>query len=115
MILGERELIKKCIGNVLENAVRFSSDHGIVEISCYSGNEVIICEIKDNGKGFKVGAVDTVFELFTTDVEYMDNRIGIGLPVARLIMDEHGGDIVIANNPEGGASVKLLFNNSLTK
>jgi two-component system sensor histidine kinase/response regulator len=113
LVSGEKELIRKCIVNIIENAVRFSPDNGVVEIGCYAENEVIICEIKDNGKGFEEGAADKVFELFTTDIDYMDNRIGIGLPVARLIMDEHGGDIVIANNPGGGASVKLLFKNSL--
>jgi two-component system, sensor histidine kinase and response regulator len=115
LISGEKELIRKCIGNVLENAVRFSPDPGVVEIGCYAENESVICEIKDKGKGFEIGAADKVFELFTTDIDYIDNRIGIGLPVARLIMDEHGGDIVIANNPGGGASVKLLFQTSLPK
>jgi two-component system, sensor histidine kinase and response regulator len=115
LISGEKELIRKCIGNVLENAVRFSPDPGVVEIGCYDENEAVICEIKDKGKGFEKGAADKVFELFTTDIDYIDNRIGIGLPVARLIMDEHGGDIVIANSPGGGASVKLLFQTSLPK
>jgi nitrogen fixation/metabolism regulation signal transduction histidine kinase len=43
----------------------------------------------------------------------MDTGIGIGLPIAKMIMDKHGGSIIIVNNPEGGASVKLLFHNSI--
>jgi two-component system, sensor histidine kinase and response regulator len=109
LISGEKELVRKCIANILENAIRFSPDNGIVEIGCAVENEELVIEIKDNGKGFEKGAADKVFELFTTDIDYLDNRIGIGLSVARLIMEEHGGNIVIANNPGGGASVKLLF------
>lgn len=103
-------LIKKCILNILDNATRFSSESGTIEIRYYSEDHTVICEIKDNGKGFETEAIDHVFELFTTDDDYKDNCIGIGLSVARMIMEEHDGSIIISNNPEGGASVKLIFN-----
>jgi two-component system sensor histidine kinase/response regulator len=108
---GEAVLIKKCIINILDNAVRFSPKDGAIEIVPYDENKQIICEIRDNGKGFTQKVIDKAFDLFTTDEEYKDNSIGIGLPVAKMIMELHGGEIVIGNNPEGGASVKLIFRN----
>jgi two-component system sensor histidine kinase/response regulator len=112
-IAGEALLIKKCIENILDNAIRFSPVHGVIEIntSADSDSQTVICEIKDNGKGFVTENIDQVFDLFTTDEEYKDNCLGLGLPVARLIMEEHGGSILIANNSGGGASVRLLFQN----
>ena len=109
LISGEAELIKKCISNILDNAVRFSLDNSTIEIDTYVEEQTIICEIKDNGKGFATGTIDRVFELFTTGDEYKDNSIGIGLPIAKMIMEGHGGSIIVGNNPGGGASVKLLF------
>jgi two-component system sensor histidine kinase/response regulator len=114
LIPGDAELIKKCIGNVLDNAVRFSPKSGIIEVNCYSEDPAIICEIKDNGKGFEPGASDMVFELFTTDKEYKDNCTGVGLSIAKMIMEEHDGTIILGDNPGGGASVKLLFKNSIS-
>ncbi len=111
IILGEVEMIKKCIGNVIDNAINISPKDSIIEINTYAEDQNIICEIKDNGKGFATGVLDHQFELFTTGDEYKDNRIGIGLPIAKMIMEAHSGRIIIGNNPEGGASVKLLFQN----
>jgi two-component system sensor histidine kinase/response regulator len=111
LLAGEPDLLKKCIGNILENAIRFSPGSGVIEVNTYIDNQTVVCEIKDNGKGFAPEDFDRVFELFTTDDEYMDNCLGIGLPVARMIMEEHGGSLVIGNNPDGGANVKLVFQN----
>ena len=52
--------------------------------------------------------LDHVFELFTTGDACKDNCTGIGLSIANMIMEAHGGSIIIGNNPGGGASVKLL-------
>ena len=112
LIYGDVELIKKCISNILDNAIRFSPMNGTIEIDTYVEEQSIICEIKDNGKGFALGTVDHIFELFTTGDEYKDNCIGTGLPIAKMIMAEHRGSIIVGNNPGGGASVKLLFQNS---
>jgi two-component system sensor histidine kinase/response regulator len=109
IILGEVELIKKCFGNILDNAIKHSPPNGIIEISTYTEDHTIICEFKDNGKGFEPGVIDKALELFTTGEEYNDNRIGIGLPISSMIMEGHGGRIIIGNNPQGGAFVKLVF------
>jgi K+-sensing histidine kinase KdpD len=109
LILGEAEMIKKCIGNILDNAIRFSPDGSTIEINTYTEGQTLICEIKDNGKGFAPGTLDRAFELFITGDEYNDNSIGIGLPIAKMIMEGHGGNIIVGNNPGSGASVKLLF------
>ena len=111
-IIGDAELIKKCIGNIFSNAIRFTPQNGIIRISTFADQQKIVVEIKDTGKGFSPGDIDRVFELFTTDDEYKDNCIGIGLPIARMIMNELKGSIIIGNNTEGGAFVKLLFQNS---
>jgi len=113
LIPGEAELIKKCISNILDNAIFFSPQDGTIEINTYVEDQTIICEIKDNGPGFATGTIDRVFELFATDDACKDNRTGIGLPIANMIMEAHGGSIIIGNNPGGGASVKLLFHNSI--
>jgi len=113
LILGDVELIKKCIGNILDNAIHYSPKDGTIEINKYVEDHNIICEIKDNGKGFTTGTIDHIIELFTKDDKCKDNCTGIGLPIAKMIMEAHGGSIIIGNNPGGGAFVKLLFQNSV--
>jgi len=98
---------------ILDNAITFSPQDSVIEINTYVDNQTVICEIKDSGPGFAAGAIDRVFDLFVTGDPYIDNSTGIGLPIASMIMDAHGGNIIIDNNPEGGASVKLLFHNRI--
>lgn len=105
IILGEAELVTKCIENIIDNAVHFSSQNGKIEIKNYVEGQNTICEIKDTGKGFETGASGPKFELFTPGDEYNDNRIGMGLPITKMIMDAHGGRIAIGNNPEGGKAL----------
>jgi two-component system sensor histidine kinase KdpD len=113
-ISGEAELVKNCIAIILDNAITFSPQYSAVEVNTFVDNQTIICEIKDSGPGFAAGNIDRVFDLFVTGDAYIDNSTGIGLPIAKMIMDAHGGNIIIGNNPdEGGASVKLLFHNRI--
>jgi two-component system sensor histidine kinase/response regulator len=112
IILGEVELVTKCFENIIDNAIHFSPQNGKIEIKNYVEGQNTICEIKDTGKGFESGILGHQFELFTTGAEYKDNKIGIGLPITKMIMEAHGGSIIIGNHTEGGASVKLIFQNS---
>ena len=111
LIQCDAELIKKCIGNILDNAISFSPDGGAIEINTFAEDLHIVCEIRDHGKGFAPESAGRVFELFNKGDEYKDSSMGIGLPVAGMIMEAHGGSLIIGNNPGGGASVKILFRN----
>lgn len=112
-IFGETELIKNCIAIILDNAITFSPQYSAIEINTFVDNQTIICEIKDSGPGFAAGTIERVFDLFVTGEDHMDNSTGIGLPIAKMIMNAHGGSITAGNDPEGGASVKLMFSNSI--
>ena len=109
MVSGESELIKSCFSNILDNAIFYSPKRGIIEISIYEQDQSPVCEFNDSGRGFPEGASDKIFELFSTSYEHRDNGSGLGLTLAKMIMEAHGGGITIGNNQAGGASVKLLF------
>jgi hypothetical protein len=63
--------------------------------------KTIIVRIKDTGQGIDAKKEENLFEpFFTTKKEGM----GMGLSVCRTIIREHGGNIWVANDPEGGVS-----------
>lgn len=109
---GDENLIKKCFQNILDNAVRFSPNKTAIVISVYIKDNNIICEIHDQGKGFSSEKTIDSFKLFSRGQVYSDNSMGNGLPIVKMIMELHGGEVVLANHPEGGAVVKLIFLNS---
>ncbi len=113
LILGESSLVKKSIDNILENAIVYSPEDSTIEINTYVDNKSVICEFRDNGKGFCQPSTEYLFDLFNTGDSLKDNCTGIGLPVTKMIMDAHGGNIILRNNPDGGASVSLIFHNCI--
>ena len=56
--------------------------------------------IRDRGAGLPAGSEDRIFEPFVTT---KPTGMGMGLAVARSVVDNHGGSIRAANHPEGGA------------
>jgi signal transduction histidine kinase len=105
--LGARALVV-----VLENALAFSPDTAIVEISARSldGNVRVI--VSDRGPGVPEELRDRIFEAFTqTDgsVTRSHEGLGIGLFLARRIMRAHAGELTYAPRPDGGSSFELSF------
>lgn len=110
ILSGETDLVRKCILNILQNAVTFSPSGGIIEMFTSTVDKHILLEINDNGNGIPKEIVEKGTEPFSKGVEYHDTSTGIGLPLSKLIMEAHGGELILGNKPGGGASVIMKFN-----
>ncbi|OFY97800.1 MAG: hypothetical protein A2491_03250, partial [Bacteroidetes bacterium RIFOXYC12_FULL_35_7] len=109
VFFGDRELITTCIKIIIENAVKYSYEKGLVDIKTFRKDQWVVMEIKDYGIGFDEKAMKHVFKLFTKGAKYLDQNIGLDLAIAKLIIDAHKGEIEIENNTEKGASVRIFF------
>jgi signal transduction histidine kinase len=105
--LGARALVV-----VLENALAFSPDTAIVEISARPLEGNVRVTVSDRGPGVPEELRDRIFEAFTqTDgsVTRSHEGLGIGLFLARRIMRAHAGELTYAPRPGGGSSFELSF------
>jgi len=109
VIKGDKELISKCLYNILQNAILYSSWDCMVKVNLKEEIGQVVCEIIDNGEGFEKNILDKGFGLFAPGRKYLDSRVGLGLPMAEMITELHGGKMEISNYPEGGAVVRLSF------
>ncbi|MEG6504222.1 ATP-binding protein [Nitratidesulfovibrio sp. 1201_IL3209] len=95
--------LKRCLSNLLENAVRYGG--GQVDIEVRDADDMLSVAIRDRGPGLPEQYTDKVFEPFFR-VEHSRNRqtggSGLGLSIARNIARQHGGDITLANREGGG-------------
>lgn len=72
------------------------------------GQPALVIQVDDNGQGIAPRHLSKVFEpLFTTKAPGVGT--GLGLAVAKKILDLHGGDIALENRPEGGVRVRLAL------
>ncbi|HCC49104.1 MAG TPA: hypothetical protein DEQ38_13460 [Elusimicrobia bacterium] len=102
--------MQSVIYNLLNNAAQALDGSPDGRISVTSGwlenEKEVFLTIADNGPGFESAMADNLFQPFFTTKE---NGTGLGLYLARQIMDEHGGRVIVASSPEGGAMVSLRF------
>jgi nitrogen fixation/metabolism regulation signal transduction histidine kinase len=102
--------LRQVLHNLLLNAADALVGHAqpAVTISTHrvvSGpRECIQLEVCDNGPGFARSVIDHLFEPYVTSKE---KGTGLGLAIVKKIVDEHGGTVLAANRPSGGACVTL--------
>jgi len=100
----DERLLGRAVRNLLENAVRASPEGGVVELALGREGSVAAMTVADEGPGVRPELLSRIFDpYFSTH----DTGTGLGLPIARRIAEEHGGEIIARNRPEGGLAVEI--------
>jgi len=105
---GKPQALKRCITNLVGNAVNFGSR---ARILVRDGAHLTI-SVCDEGPGIPPEELERVFEPFYR-LESSRNRdtggTGLGLSIARDVAQAHGGSVVLANRPQGGLEARLTL------
>ena len=95
-------LMRRAVRNLIENAIKYGES---AEVRIVSGEQTVAIMVTDRGPGIPPEHLGDVFDAFTR-LETSRNKetggIGLGLALARAIVRDAGGDITLANRPEGG-------------
>jgi two-component system sensor histidine kinase KdpD len=96
--------IDQVLSNLIENAARHTRPGTSIVVSAQIGDGEAIVEVSDDGPGVPEDALDRVFEPFYRGPSGATPRgTGLGLAVARGLVEAHGGRISVRNRAEGGA------------
>jgi two-component system sensor histidine kinase MprB len=100
--------IERAVGNLLDNAVKWSPEGGIVEVSVHDGRVIV----RDHGPGIADEDLPHVFDRFyrSPDARGMAGS-GLGLAIVRQVAQAHGGDVLAERAEGGGARVELALDN----
>ncbi len=107
---GNRELLAQVWQNILSNAIKFAPECGRVGVYLTSNADGIVVTVSDNGPGMDEQAAKRVFEKFyRADTSRAYGGNGLGLTLAKRIVELHGGTIAVRTAPNKGATftVKL--------
>lgn len=111
-VVADAEKVRQVISNLLDNAIKFSSE-GQIELAVYnSAQEGILVEVRDSGPGVSQEEQTKIFQAF-----YQVNRglnkefrgTGLGLALVKKIIDLHKGSISIASCPGSGTVFKVFW------
>lgn len=105
----DRDRITRVIDNLLANAVRHTPEGGAIRLHVrVSSDETVELLVEDSGPGIPPSLLLRLFQRYVRG-EAASDRNGLGLAVAREIINAHGGTISAENRPEGGARIRILL------
>lgn len=97
---ADAELIGRAIYNILDNALDACSQEGNIVVSVEQKRKKINIIIKDSGVGMDKETLLSIFNLFFTK---KDGGVGVGMAVAKRIVEAHSGDIKVESRPNRGS------------
>ena len=106
-VQGDAARLQQVVINLLKNAIKYSSDSGIITVRLESDGGQAIMRVRDTGVGISPDMLDRVFDLFVQSkatLDRSDGGLGVGLTLAKGIVELHGGTIAASSDGPGMGS-----------
>jgi len=108
MVYADKQKIKQVVVNLVENALKYGNDNGLVSTGCYRMDEQLVyVEVSDNGPGIAEEHLSRIFERFYRADRSRNSQIGgtgLGLAIVKHIIEAHGQTINVRSKPDVGSS-----------
>jgi signal transduction histidine kinase len=95
LIEGDADALRRAVCTLLDNAIKFTPDRGEIRIAVYSRERASVT-VSDTGPGIGPDDLPLIFERFyrvSKDRSRQTGGAGLGLSIARMIVEKHGGEI----------------------
>jgi signal transduction histidine kinase len=99
------------LGNLLSNALRYTPAGGEIVLSAENGGHTVVLRVQDNGAGIQAADLPHIFDRFyRADQSRSDNgESGLGLAIAKSLVEAHGGKIAVASAPAAGTTFTIVL------
>lgn len=111
VLLGNREMIRRALENVVRNGIRYTEKGTAVEVSLErDGTGHAVIRVRDHGPGLPEEALTDIFRPFYRSAEARDRQsggAGIGLAITERAVLLHSGEVKAVNAPDGGLIITI--------
>lgn len=111
IVPGDAPRIERVLQNLIDNAISFSPEDGPIEITLSRKENRVHVAVADQGPGIPEGARERIFERFHSlrpTSEEFGKHSGLGLAIARTIIEAHFGTLVATDRTDGGAGARFV-------
>ncbi len=108
--LGDRDMLERVVINLVGNAVKFTPEGGRVDVALALGEECALISVSDTGIGIPAEEQERLFSRFFRSSLAQQQAIpgsGLGLSIARAIVDKHGGSMSVESQPGEGTTFRI--------
>lgn len=112
--LADRRMITVVLRNLLDNAIKFTSEGGFIKIEIETQEDKIILKVIDNGIGMSARTKSMLFNKIVKSKTGTNNEVGsgLGLYVCKDLMQQMNGQIEVESTPRVGTEFRLILQNS---
>jgi signal transduction histidine kinase len=106
-VSGDRDRLEQVLGNLLENAVKYSPDGSEVSVRVREEADRVVTAIADRGIGIPTDELSQVFERFHRGRQVSSTNyggLGLGLYISKQIVERHGGTIWVESREGQGTT-----------
>jgi two-component system phosphate regulon sensor histidine kinase PhoR len=105
LVMVDYERVTSVITNLVHNAIKFTLPGGAVTVSARRQGQEVVVSVKDTGIGIQQADAENIFERFyKVDRARTSKGMGLGLSIAKTVVEGHGGRIWMESEPEKGST-----------
>jgi signal transduction histidine kinase len=111
MVYADRTRIRQILGNLLDNAVKYSPSGGTIRVELERAGDRVSVRVTDQGIGIPSDQLDRVFDMFTRVQRPETTKaggLGLGLAIGRQLAEMHGGSLAVSSGGNGSGSTFTL-------
>jgi len=108
-VLCERQLLMRVFSNIIGNAIKFTPSEGSVSIAAKSEDGQIRFSVRDTGPGVPAEDLPHLFDRYWQQKESDRRGSGLGLYIAKGIVEAHGGRISAESRPGEGTTIEFTL------
>lgn len=109
-IAGNPEYVERAVSNLIDNAIKYSPEHGKIDVAVLRDKDSVVVEVADDGIGIPAEDLSRIFERFYR-VDRSRSRdmggTGLGLSIVKHVAQAHGGSIEVVSTPGEGSKFRL--------
>ena len=112
LLTADERKLKQVVLNLLSNAVKFTPDGGRIAVDARASGETVTISVSDTGAGIAPEDQAAVFEEFRQvgkDAARKAEGTGLGLPLAKRLIELHGGTIALQSEPGNGSTFVVVL------
>ncbi|WP_088042238.1 cell wall metabolism sensor histidine kinase WalK [Bacillus sp. EAC] len=108
---GDQERIHQLLVILIDNAMKFTKENDVIQISCEQVKNNFVLKVQDSGIGIKEENMDRIFDRFFQEDESRTSNsgIGLGLSIAKWIVEEHSGKIKVQSKLGQGTMFEITL------
>lgn len=108
-VTADRHWLREALSNIIKNCIEHTSAGGHVNVKAERNNLKVILTVEDDGEGIAPEYLPHIFERFYKAGNTSPNSVGIGLAMAKQIINSHNGRVEVTSEPDKGTKFTVTF------